>query len=471
MRFKNKFNLNWCTGSVKLLGLSICNTDKDNYTMNFEPIIMKMRTIFRIWKQRRLSLKGKVTVINSLAASLLIYPCTCLNTPDNVTQEINQLFFNFLWDGGTNKIAKNTIIRQISDGGLNMIDIASKIKATKLTWIKRLIINPQSPWNCIITELLNGIPFDYLIKSSSDCTPYMQNLPTFYKTIYKIWREIYVPEPKTYKDICSQNLWLNSNITVQNKPILWRKWFDNGIRTINDILDTNGNFMDQDTLSQKYNITCNFIEYLRIRQAIPSWWRRVIISDPKYEEHNIAMPVYIKLRQKNSPVDFCNCKSQDIYWSFINIMTEKKRPNCINRWESIYNIDADKWSHIFQVPFKSCRETYLQSFQYRIIHRILLCNNWLFNLKISDSNLCTYRYCNSKDIDSIQHHLITCTPVVTFWNNFVNWWNRLNFSKLLPLVEENRILGVSTSSNEDVVLNFCLILATRYIYTSKRNQT
>ena len=95
----------------------------------------------------------------------------------------------------------------------------------------------------------------------------------------------------------------------------------------------------------------------------------------------------------------------------------------------------------------------------------------MFNLKISDSNLCTYRYCNSKDVDSIRHYLITCTPVVTFWNNFVSWWNKLNFSKLFPLVEENIILGFPTVSNEDIVLNFCLILAKHYIYTSKRNQT
>jgi len=69
-----------------------------------------------------------------------------------------------------------------------MIDIASTIKAIKQTWIKRLIINLSNLWICIITELLNGIPFNYLIKSNRDCTPYMQNLVTFYKSIYTTWR-------------------------------------------------------------------------------------------------------------------------------------------------------------------------------------------------------------------------------------------------------------------------------------------
>ena len=53
---------------------------------------IKYKTIFNMWKQRHLSLKGKITVINSLAASLLIYPCTTLNTPKTVIKQIDNLF-------------------------------------------------------------------------------------------------------------------------------------------------------------------------------------------------------------------------------------------------------------------------------------------------------------------------------------------------------------------------------------------
>ncbi len=46
----------------------------------------------------------------------------------------------------------------------------------------------------------------------------------------------------------------------------------------------------------------------------------------------------------------------------------------------------------------------------------------------------------------------------------------MNFLKLYPLVEENIILGFPVTSTEDIVLNFCLILAKHYIYTCKRNE-
>jgi len=47
-----------------------------------------------MWKQRNLFLKGKGTVINSLAASLLVYPCTGLDIPENIIKE-TKYFVNF----------------------------------------------------------------------------------------------------------------------------------------------------------------------------------------------------------------------------------------------------------------------------------------------------------------------------------------------------------------------------------------
>ena len=45
-----------------------------------------------------------------------------------------------------------------------------------------------------------------------------------------------------------------------------------------------------------------------------------------------------------------------------------------------------------------------------------------------------------------------------------------NLKKLDPLTEVNIMLGFDCQKDEDLVLNFCLILAKYYIYTCKRNQ-
>ena len=51
--------------------------------------------------------------------------------------ELNQLFFNFIWDGKTEKIKRNTLIGDIQEGGLKMIHLKSFITYLKVSWVKR----------------------------------------------------------------------------------------------------------------------------------------------------------------------------------------------------------------------------------------------------------------------------------------------------------------------------------------------
>ena len=81
---KNDYNLNSTDGPIHILGLHICKTEVESIKYNFEIRIRKIRTIFNMWKQRHLSLKGKGTVINSPTASILVYSCNALDTPENI---------------------------------------------------------------------------------------------------------------------------------------------------------------------------------------------------------------------------------------------------------------------------------------------------------------------------------------------------------------------------------------------------
>ena len=185
---------------------------------------------------------------------------------------------------------------------------------------------------------------------------------------------------------------------------------------------------------------------------------------------NLLMPLYITINTTGKRRNFITSNTQDIYWLLLNKIIQNKEPTCIKRWEETYKINSNIWPDIFEIPFKVCRETYLQSFQYRIIHRILPCKYWLNKLKIVENNICTYKYCTNKEPDTIQHFLINCPPVIDFWESFVTWWNQLDYFKLRPLIEVNIILGFPNVTNEDTVLNYCLILAKQYIYSCKAHE-
>ena len=99
---------------------------------------------------------------------------------------------------------------------------------------------------------------------------------------------------------------------------------------------------------------------------------------------------------------------------YYNILIEKRfrHPTSINKWSEIYDLQFIDWSVTFRLPFMMSRETAIQSLQYKILHRIIACNKWLYNIRIKDSPNCNY--CDS--VDTIQHFFLNCNNDKTFWN-------------------------------------------------------
>ena len=73
-------------------------------------------------KQWHLSIKGKITIINSLALSLLIYVSSIISTPITVYREVDNIIqqFKFIWNGGTSKISKISVKYDIINRGVEL---------------------------------------------------------------------------------------------------------------------------------------------------------------------------------------------------------------------------------------------------------------------------------------------------------------------------------------------------------------
>ena len=52
-------------------------------------------------------------------------------------KEVNKLFYTFLWNEKGDKIKRDIMINDYSNGGLKMIDIQSFNKSLKATWVKK----------------------------------------------------------------------------------------------------------------------------------------------------------------------------------------------------------------------------------------------------------------------------------------------------------------------------------------------
>ena len=118
------YNLKWPQEPIQALGIFFSyNSDTAN-NLNFGQKIIKLKNTLKNWKKRKLTLHGRIKIVKTLGLSKLIY-----NTS---VKEINKLSFDFIWEGKPVKIKRKTIISDISQGGLRMMDFEIMNKALKI---------------------------------------------------------------------------------------------------------------------------------------------------------------------------------------------------------------------------------------------------------------------------------------------------------------------------------------------------
>lgn len=65
-------------------------------------------------------------------------------------KKIQRLLFNFLWNK-SERIKRNTLIGNVRNGGLGIIDVESKLKALNAAWLPRILKSKG-----VLYNILNG---------------------------------------------------------------------------------------------------------------------------------------------------------------------------------------------------------------------------------------------------------------------------------------------------------------------------
>ncbi len=121
-------------------------------------------------------------------------------------------------------------------------------------------------------------------------------------------------------------------------------------------------------------------------------------------------------------------------WSKIKITFLHVFQSGMQIMKNLLNID-EIWNRMFCLPFKICRKTKIQSFQYKLIHRVIACNAWLKTIRIKNTPTC--QYCN--EYDDIQHLFLFCSKTHDFWEYFSNWWKNITnfFLQIFLMILKN----------------------------------
>ena len=116
----------WTNDPISVLGIQV-GYAQDIEQTTYRELNMKAQSVLSGWIHRNLSLLGKVTVVNTLVASLYVYRLSVLPSPgEQIVREFESIVNKFLWNGARPKIPMRTLQQSKTLGGVKLIDFKQK---------------------------------------------------------------------------------------------------------------------------------------------------------------------------------------------------------------------------------------------------------------------------------------------------------------------------------------------------------
>ena len=455
--------LSWNKTKFELLGIEF-DVDLENMTkLNYSSKFKEIEQTIKQWRQRFITPIGKITLIKSLMLPKLIHLFQSLPNPtDDFFKKLNTLFFNYIWDGPTDRVKRETIIKQYSEGGLKMLHVKHFASAVKLTWIKRMLLDKK--WKNIFLAETNSTIKQFITYGNEFL------LSIIRKTKNNFWKDvmqsfIYLNQ-QCHKysiiDLMKYPLWYSDLIQIDNKPVAFKHWIEKGILCVKDLVKQENNTLttlSYDDFHVKYGFKPNFIEYLGIRNNLKNLKS---LFDKNMLSNNLTIGPDLPFNL--SVIMPCIKGTKPIY----NILI-KTTSNIINsqiKWENEFYGNNIDWKKIYSLPFQISDNPNIQWLQYRINHHILATNNYLQKINVTENNLCDL--CKTEP-ESIKHLFWNC-PKTKQLISEVKLWLNMSLNINLTFTEADMIFGIIDKSQHYEILNLIILTIKKYIYNTKYKQ-
>ena len=250
-------------------------------------------------------------------------------------------------------------------------------------------------------------------------------------------------------------VWYNSKILIGGETVFYKQWYNRGIRNISDLLTEQGTLMTYTEFCEAY-FTPILTVFLGLRNSIlKSYnWLRVQDVDAFATVQFPHCPRYLYSILTNGQ------RGKKIYDILVeSVLKERKY---IDKWNTELDIQVEgKWWEQINRIVKIPMEVKLGWFQYRIVHRIISTNTFLYRIGIVESPLCTF--CKEFP-ETIVHLFIECRVVCSCTREVLSWLGDIMNE---TFIVSNTDILLGRPSRACSILNLLIILLKFYIYKSR----
>jgi hypothetical protein len=456
--------IKWPSTPIRSLGINIQNDYAKVISENFNNSLQKIENLLKLWCLRKMTIKGKIVIINTLIISQLLYPCTVLYTPEPIISKYKKLILEFIWEKKPAKVKYSCLINSIDNGGLKLQDLETKVKSLKFKWIKQMINEKyEAPWKTYLQTKIQNIDINNLPYYNVRAVDYPQIQDKFYQEMFKEWAKVHYYKPQRAECVARELIAYNSHIKINNRMITYKPFVQN-IKFIQNILNDQGALANKMYLENKYEVTIKQMQYNSLISAIPKDWKKMITNDNNINNYVVFKECKVNIKDCRKKVE--ETTTRDIYHEIL--LNKVERPTSENTWQENVglNFDENAWANIYTRPYSLTRDSKLIAFQYKVTHRIVACKRKLKIWKIENSDICDF--CE-EEVEGIEHLLVACAKIQEFWSNVFNWWKATTES-FIATDTYDIIFGMTNENNDRYIMefNYLLLHGIYYVYRKKK---
>jgi len=456
---------------VKICGITYSNNVEIAYDSNINDKIDKLKNQLQLWRQRNLSLEGKILIVKTFGLSQIIYALQSTYIKENDLKRIDSIITKFVWNlkesnqRPAGKIRKTIFNSTIANGGLNAPDIFAIDKAIKYKSLLQVRFS-NHPLCEIYNKITNEMGFDF---SNYTCrqvensflgkavSAHIQNATKIHADIRSFAGVTDGIHKNYYSYIQNKSIVTNEFVNIRQNSMLTRLITHN-------ISNLQGLHVQKTTNSIRHL----FLDVHQIYNSFPAEWRG-LLNNTRRQHAKIKGEVYITT---NKWVNIKNISLRCLIDSFKHIETIDVNEYLKVKHESIRTEELT--NNPFVVARKTIKDVKLRNLNYKMHHNIYPTMQHLFKWKIKDSEDCSLCKCKETlkhatyDCPVAMNAVITLTEVIK---------TRYGLQSEVNLSYENILFGLSSTATnvglrvkQKIAIDHVIILLKQRLILQRENK-
>ena len=275
------------------------------------------------------------------------------------------------------------------------------------------------------------------------------------------WEKYFIASPITPSGVLSQFIWYNSYIKIDSKAVYLKSFSAKIINFVTQLFNTDGSVKNLNILKTQYALqNKDQFCWLQLINAIPEMRKKCIKQTSEntsflvVKDHHLLRGSRIIILEK--------LNSKELYSLLISAI--EHQPTSQKYFDNLFpNIELP-WKEIYLTACKATANSYLRSFNYKIIDNVLYLNKKLFRLGKTQSPLRSF--CPT-EAETTLHIFHKCSATKILWNRLLLFFETdLDFPDLTP---QAALFGFvnELDNNLNIIQNHILLIFKLCVYQSR----